>query len=260
MKLKQTSLKGQKNEGGNHLGAAGIFVGLFAAYSLLTDVSSTLDPFLFPGLLKVGKALINSAPLLFKGFISSLLLLLPALLVSFVAGIGAGSFIGLNKRARDLLMPLFRALNPIPSTMLIPYAIAILPTFRVASIAIIAIGVFWPVVRNTVNGITYLEPRWIDNARCLNIRGPKLLFKIILPGAMPQIFTGIESGLILSFIILTVAEIFGARAGLGYFVQYYADFAEYDRVMAGMFVLSLTVVVIMFIFDRVRRRVLPWTN
>ena len=259
MKQKPAFPKEPKKEGGNHLGAAGIFIGLFAAYSLLTDVSRTLDPFLFPGLVKVSRAMARSAPLLFRGFTSSLLLLLPSLLIAFAAGIGLGSFIGLNKRARDLLMPLFRALNPIPSIMLIPYAIAILPTFRIASIAIISIGVFWPVVRSTVNGITYLEPRWIDNARCLNIRGAKLLFRIILPGAMPQIFTGIESGLILSFVILTVAEIFGARAGLGYFVQYYADFAEYDRVMAGMFVLSLTVVVIMFIFDRVRRRVLHWT-
>ncbi|MDR2491593.1 MAG: ABC transporter permease subunit [Spirochaetaceae bacterium] len=118
--------------------------------------------------------------------------MLPALLVSFAAGIGAGSFIGLNKRARDLLMPLFRALNPIPSTMLIPYAIAILPTFRVASIAIIAIGVFWPAVRNTVNGITYLEPRWIDNARCLNIRGPSCCSRLFFPAQCPKFLSALN--------------------------------------------------------------------
>jgi NitT/TauT family transport system permease protein len=245
--MKQNKINGQ-------FGSVCIFIGLFALYGIITDVLGLLDPFLFPGLIKIGRALIRSAPLLWKGFTSSLILLVPSLIAAFATGIGIGSFLGLNKRARELLMPLFRALNPIPSTMLIPYAIAILPTFRVASIGIISIGVFWPVVRNTVNGITYLEPRWIDNARCLNITGAKLLFRIILPGAMPQIFTGIESGLILSFIILTVAEIFGARAGLGYFVQYYADFAEYDRVIAGMFVLSVTVVTIMFVFDRIRRR------
>lgn len=250
----------KRKETNGHFGSICIFLGLFALYGIITDALHLLDPFLFPGLIKIGKALIRSSPLLWKGFTSSLILLVPSLIAAFAAGIGIGSFLGLNKRARELLMPLFRSLNPIPSTMLIPYAIAILPTFRVASIAIISIGVFWPVVRNTVNGITYLEPRWIDNARCLNITGAKLLFRIILPGAMPQIFTGIESGLILSFIILTVAEIFGARAGLGYFVQYYADFAEYDRVIAGMFVLSVTVVTIMFVFDRIRRRVLHWTH
>jgi NitT/TauT family transport system permease protein len=244
----------------NYIGAALIFAALFTTYSLLTDVFRVFDPFLFPGLVKIAKALVKSGPLLWRGFTSSILLLIPSLFAAFLAGISLGAFLGLNKTAKGLLMPLVRALNPIPSTMLIPYAIAILPTFRIASIAIISIGVFWPVLRNTVNGISYLEPRWIDNAKCLNLKGVKLVFKVILPGAMPQIFTGIESGLILSFIVLSVAEIFGARAGLGYFVQYYADFAEYDRVVAGMFVLSATVITIMFIFDRIRRRVLYWTN
>ena len=124
----------------------------------------------------------------------------------------------------------------------------------------ITAGVFWPVLRSTINGIVFLEPRWIDNARCLNLKGAKLIFRIILPGVMPSIFSGIESGLIMSFILLTVGEIFGARAGLGYFVQYYADFAEYDRVIAGMFVLSFVVVIIMFGFDRIRNRVLHWTK
>jgi len=246
--------------GGNYAGAALIFTGLFAAYALLTDVFKVLDPFIFPPLIKVAKAVIKSGPQLWAGFLSSVSLLIPSLLVSFTAGISLGAFLGLNRRARGLLMPLVRAFNPVPSTMLIPYAIALLPTFRLASITIISIGVFWPVLRNTVNGITYLEPRWIDNARCLNLKGAKLVFRIILPAVMPQIFTGLESGLILSFIVLSVAEIFGARAGLGYFVQYYADFAEYDRVVAGMLVLSVTVIIIMFIFDRIRRRVLYWTD
>jgi NitT/TauT family transport system permease protein len=115
-------------------------------------------------------------------------------------------------------------------------------------------------LRSTINGIIFLEPRWIDNARCLNMKGAKLVFKIILPGIMPQIFAGIESGLIMSFILLTVGEIFGARAGLGYFVQYYADFAEYDRVIAGMFVLSFVVVLITFGFNSLKARVLYWTK
>ena len=164
------------------------------------------------------------------------------------------------EKLKQLFMPIFSALNPIPPTMLIPYAIAIFPTFWLSSVSIITLGVFWPVLRSTINGIIFLEPRWIDNARCLNIKGIKLVFKIILPGIMPQVFAGIESGLIMSFILLTVGEIFGARAGLGYFVQYYADFAEYDRVLAGMFVLSFVVVLITFGFDRLKMRILHWTK
>jgi NitT/TauT family transport system permease protein len=184
----------------------------------------------------------------------------PSVCLAVLLGIALGALVGMRERLKRVLMPVFRALNPIPSTMLIPYAIALLPTFWLSSAAIITLGVFWPVLMSTIHGITMLEPRWLDNARCLNLKGSKLLFRIILPGAMPQICAGIGSGLILSFILLTVAEIFGARSGLGYFVQYYADFAEYDRVLAGMVVLSAVVTLIMLLFDRIQRHILHWTQ
>ncbi|MDR2795631.1 MAG: ABC transporter permease subunit [Spirochaetaceae bacterium] len=249
-----------KNIFKNYFGSVLIIAGLFVLYWLVTDVGRLLDPLIFPGLGKIFRALLASRKLLWRGFLSSMRLLFPSLSVAVLLGVGIGTVVGLNERLKLLFMPIFRALNPIPPTMLIPYAIAIFPTFWLSSASVITVGVFWPVLRSTINGIIFLEPRWIDNARCLNLKGAKLVFRIILPGAMPSIFSGIESGLIMSFILLTVGEIFGARAGLGYFVQYYADFAEYDRVIAGMFVLSAVVVIIMFIFDRIKNRILHWTR
>jgi NitT/TauT family transport system permease protein len=243
----------------NYLGSALIFVGLFTVYGLITG-AKLVDPMIFPSLLKILKAGIKSARLLGRGCLFSLRLLTPAFTLAVVLGISIGTVVALNEKLKAVLMPVFHFLNPIPPTMLIPYAIAIFPTFWLSSASIICIGVFWPVLGSTINGIAYLEPRWIDNARCLNMSGPKLIFRIILPGAMPSIFAGIESGLIFSFILLTVGEIFGARAGLGYFVQYYADFAEYDRVIAGMIVLSLVVTIIMFLFGLVKKNVLFWTK
>jgi NitT/TauT family transport system permease protein len=244
----------------NYFGSILIIIGVFVLYWLVTDVGHLLDPLIFPGPAKIFRALLASKKLLWRGFLSSMRLLFPSLLAAALLGISIGTIVGLNEKLKRLFMPIFRALNPIPPTMLIPYAIAIFPTFWLSSASVITVGVFWPVLRGTINGIVFLEPRWIDNARCLNLKGAKLVFRIILPGAMPSIFSGIESGLIMSFILLTVGEIFGARAGLGYFVQYYADFAEYDRVIAGMLVLSAVVVIIMFVFDRVKNRVLHWTK
>ncbi|MDR1362918.1 MAG: ABC transporter permease subunit [Spirochaetaceae bacterium] len=234
-----------------------IFAAAFVIYGIATETSGVL---IFPSLSKIARAAVKSRELLARGIASSLMLLLPSVSVSVLLGISAGAFVGLRGRLKLILMPVFRALNPIPSTMLIPYAIALLPTFWLSSAAIITLGVFWPVLMSTLHGIAMLEPRWLDNARCLNLKGAKLVFRIILPGAMPQILSGIGSGLILSFILLTVAEIFGARSGLGYFVSYYADFAEYDRVVAGMLVLSAVVTIIMLVFDRIQARVLHWTG
>ncbi|MDR1520904.1 MAG: ABC transporter permease subunit [Planctomycetota bacterium] len=255
---------GKNGKGGAEAGglawAVLIFAGLIAAYALVTDVLSLPNPMIFPGWRKIIPDAIKSWPLLLRGLVSSMGLLLPSVFGAIITGVGLGMSIGLRPGVKRALMPLLRAMNPIPSTMLIPYALAVMPTFWLSSAAIIYLGVLWPVLMNTLYGIAMLEPRWIDNARCLNLTGFRLVCKVVLPGAMPQIFSGINAGLIRSFLLLTVAEMFGAKAGLGFFVQYYADFAEYGRVIGGMLFLSAVVVAIMAIFDRIQGRVLHWTK
>ncbi len=240
------------------IGSSIIFAALVGVYAILTDLTGWLDPVLFPGWGMILPEMVQSSKELFKGLFFSLRLLIPALAAAIFAGVAFGIAIGMRPRIKLVLMPLFRALNPIPPTMLIPYAIAVLPSFWLSSAAIIFIGVFWPVLMSTLHGVVMLEPRWLDNARCLELSGRRLVFKVILPGAMPQIFAGIGSGLIFSFILLTVAEMFGAKAGMGFYVQYYADFAEYGKVLGGILFLSIVVIVIMTVFDCIQRRVLHW--
>lgn len=242
------------------LGTIAVFCSLIGIYSLLTDVTSVLDPVLFPGWKIILSEMAESSGELFTGLYHSLRLLIPSLAAGIFFGIAVGVQVGMRPEVKAVLMPLFRALNPIPPTMLIPYAIAIMPSFWLSSAAIIFVGVFWPVLMGTLHGIVMLEPRWIDNARCLELTGRRLIFKVVLPGAMPQIFAGIGSGLIFSFILLTVAEMFGAKAGLGYFVQYYADFAEYGKVLGGIIFMSLAVIAIMAVFDTTQHRMLHWTQ
>lgn len=242
------------------IGTVVIFASAFALYALLTDLTGWLDPVLFPGWGVILPEMAGAAGELARGLWFSMRLLVPALASAILVGIAVGLLVGLHPRLKLVIMPVFRALNPIPPTMLIPYAIAILPSFWLSSAAIIFIGVFWPVLMSTIHGIAILEPRWLDNARCLQLSGRKLIFKVILPGAMPQILAGISSGLIFSFILLTVAEMFGAKAGLGFYVQYYADFAEYGRVLGGILYMSLIVIAIMTLFDCLQRRILHWTN
>ena len=242
------------------IGATAVFAVLIALYAVLTDLTHALDPVLFPGLGVILPEMARSSGELLKGFLYSMRLLIPSLAAGILAGVACGLAVGMHPKVKLVLMPLFRALNPVPPTMLIPYAIAVLPSFWLSSAVIIFLGVFWPVLMSTLHGVVMLEPRWIDNARCLQLTGRKLIFKVILPGAMPQIFAGIGSGLIFSFILLTVAEMFGAKAGMGFYVQYYADFAEYGKVLGGIIFLSVVVILLMTIFDRIQRRVLYWTN
>ncbi|WP_243375094.1 ABC transporter permease subunit [Geotalea sp. SG265] len=233
---------------------------LMVLFEIATDLTGWLEPVLFPGLAKILPELKRSIPKLLQGFVNSMGLLLPSYLLALVLGIGGGVLVGSSRFLRGVLMPIFRGISPIPPTMLIPYAIAILPTFWLSSAFIIFAGAFWPILMGTIHGVVLLEQRYLDNASTLGLRGFRLYGKVILPGAMPMIFSGAGMALVFSFILLTVAEMFGAKSGMGHFIQYHADFSDYPKVLAGMLFMSLVIILIMELFDLLQRRVLHWTG
>ncbi len=85
-----------------------------------------------------------------------------------------------------------------------------------------------------------------------------MLFSVILPAALPQIFIGCNQGLTVSFILLTSAEMIGASDGLGYYVKNYSDFGDYTRAIAGILVIGIVVVAISFLFNKLQQYLLRW--
>ena len=229
-------------------------------YEWLTDISTTIDPLLFPGLTKILPAFYYQFGFLTRSLVSSLKLLLPAYIGALVLGVVIGLVVGWSEPLKRNLTPLFRGLSPFPPTMMIPYVIAILPTFWSASVFIIGIGCFWPILMGAIHGVTIIEQRHIDNARMLNLKGVMFLRKVILPAAMPSICSGAGIALVFSFVLLVVAEMFGATSGLGYFVQQQADFSEYAKVLAGLLYMSIFIIVVMTVFDLIQHRMLYWLD
>jgi NitT/TauT family transport system permease protein len=147
---------------------------------------------------------------------------------------------------------------PVPPTVYVPYAIALLPGFRSSAVAIVILAAFWPVFLNAVAGAMAVPERYRDNARVLGLKYPEYLRRVVFPAALPSIFNGMHVALGLSFIMLTVAELFGASSGLGRFVQYYADFADYPRMVAGIIYTGLVTFLSMTALSRLERRVIFW--
>jgi NitT/TauT family transport system permease protein len=83
---------------------------------------------------------------------------------------------------------------------------------------------------------------------------------VVLPAALPSIFSGATIALILSFITLTVAEMIAATSGLGWYIEYQHQYANYDKVIAGMMLMGACVVVVMWFFDRIQNYFLRWQN
>ncbi|OUM86825.1 MAG: ABC transporter permease [Bacillus thermozeamaize] len=237
-----------------------IIVLLFVLWEVMTHFGKILNPVLFPRPVEVFRALWDSRIDLMSGFLSSMKLFLPAFLLALLLGVAGGLYFGMHDKVREIFMPFFHTLSPIPPTMYIPYAIVLLPTFQTASIFLIFVGAFWPIFLGTIQGVLVIDGRYLDNARALELRGKELIRTVVLPASMPFILNGTGIALGFAFIVLTIAEMFGAKEGMGYFIQYYSDFSDYKNVIAGIFFNCAVILSIMLLFDRIKRRLLFWTG
>lgn len=241
-----------------HGGTLLILIAAVILYEIATDVTGTLDSMFFPGLSKIVPKMWVSLPKLGECFISSMKLLIPGYFSALFCGIVLGVFIGLHPVLNKNLQPIIFGLTPIPPSMLTPYLIAILPTFYLSSVAVIFIGCFWPILTGTISGIVLIEQGYLDNASVLELKGAKKMFYVILPAAAPHILSGAATALNFSFILLVIAEMFATNSGMGYFVQYYADFSDYARVIGGLLFTAFVVVIIKYLFEKVKHRILFW--
>jgi len=235
-------------------------VGLAAIWHLVSTYVPFSGKYLFPTPLVTFKALWISLPELLKGTGSSFIILAPGYLLAVTAAIAWGILVGTTPALNRMFSLFSRLASPVPPTVYIPYAIALLPTFRTAAGFVVFVGAFWPVFLNSVTGSSTMPQRYRDNARILGLRRAEYLWRIVLPAALPHIFSGMSVGLVFAFIMLTVAELFGASAGLGRFVQLYADYADYPRMVAGILYTGVVVLLSMELLEQIRKSVLFWVK
>ena len=240
------------------LDIAGFLYVLLILWTLATAKFNVLKATLFPPPGRVLKQFIEDFDKIVINIRSSLGIILQGYLLAALAAIPLGLFIGWNARLGNAATYITKFLSAIPPIVYIPYGIALLPTFRSVSVFVIFLAGFWPILAGTMSGVLNVEKKVIDSARVLNVNRLTMLFSVILPATLPQIFIGCNQGLTVSFILLTSAEMIGARDGLGYYVKNYSDFGDYTRTIVGILVIGIVVVAISFLFNKLQRTLLRW--
>ncbi|MBF0531199.1 MAG: ABC transporter permease, partial [Deltaproteobacteria bacterium] len=236
----------------------GVIFAFLLIWHLATGRTGLLDPMLFPAPDTILALLIREIPDLFRGLGSSLALLASGYAIALVTAVPLGLLIGWRGRLFRVVNPFTKVLGPIPPIVYIPYAIALLPSFRTASIFVIFVGAFWPIFINTISGVFNIPKGLIDTARVLNLKERALLYRVILPGALPSICAGATLALIFAFVLLTAAELIGATSGIGWYVKNFSDFSDFQRVIVGIFFISLVVTAITWGTERLERFLLRW--
>ena len=230
---------------------------ILALWKGLTQFGN-LDALLYPSPETVAGLLWEDRALFLESLRSSFVLLIGGGLLAVITAIPLGLVVGWYRRLYEVAEPLMNLLGPVPPIVYIPYAIALLPTFQSASVFIIFIGAFWPLFLNTVIGVRGVERGLLYSARTLGLSQVTMLWHILLPGALPQIFAGGMISLVMSFILLTAAEMIGATSGLGWYVKNFADFADYPRVVAGNVVIGAVVSVLLIFYNALQSYLLRW--
>jgi len=237
-------------------------VGFVFVFLILWTLASAkfiwLKESLFPPPGRVFAQFIADLPKILVNIKSSLSTIIQGYLLAAVIAIPLGLFLGWNVRIGNAATYIAKFLSAIPPIVYIPYGIALLPTFRSVSVMVIFLATFWPVLASTMSGVLNVEQKIIDSAKVLNVDPFTMLFSVILPAALPQIFIGCNQGLTVSFILLTSAEMIGARDGLGYYIKNYSDFGDYTRTILGFIVIGIVVVAISFLFNKLQYYLLRW--
>ncbi len=178
--------------------------------------------------------------------------------VAMVIALPLGLILGRSTMARWLIDPTLQFLRPIPVTAWLPLTMIIFGLGPPATIALIALGTFFPMLLNTIDGVRLVEPRLIEAAEMLGTPRAAIFTRIILPAASPGIFTGIRIGLGLAWVLLVVGEMTGVPTGLGANIMDARQLSRTDLVISGMVFIGI----LGFLSDRVvmliGRRALWW--
>lgn len=169
-----------------------------------------------------------------------------------------GLMIGRIDTIRQMFDPMLQILRPIPVTAWLPLAMIIFGIGPGSAIFLVFLGAFYPVLLNTIFGVRAVEPRLFEAASMLGCKGSAQFTRVVLPAALPAIFTGLRLGLGFAWMIIVIGEMTGVPTGLGAIIMEARQLSRTEIVICGM----VTIGVAGFISDRIilfiGRRLLSW--
>lgn len=163
--------------------------------------------------------------------------------VGFAAGaalaVALGVWVGLSRRAEALLDPSFQALRAIPSLAWVPLLLLWLGIDEGAKLALIAIGAFFPVYMGVASGLRDVDRKLVEVAEMAGLGPLAMARRVLLPAALPAVWTGLRNGLSLAWMFMVAAELIAATRGLGYLLTDGRETGRADIVLGAIVLLAV---------------------
>src|SRR5512133_175309 len=171
---------------------------------------------------------------LFVHVAASLSRVLEGFAIAGALGLSVGVLMGISATVTRLLDVTIQLLRPIPPIAWIPLAILWFGIGEASKIYIIFLGALFPIVVSTIEGIRQTDDRFVELARVLSVTSSKFIRKVVVPGALPAIMTGLRVGLGNAWVCVVAAELIAAESGVGYIIVDGRELSRPDVVIAGM--------------------------
>ena len=179
-------------------------------------------------------------------------------LIGGVPALVLGIAMGLNRWVRAVFDPLIAATYPIPKSAILPLALLIFGLGEASKIFMVAVGVFFPVVINSTTGVLGISSIYLDVGRNYKANRWKTFWTIALPGALPVIMSGFKLGIGIGLILIAIAEMIGAKSGLGYMIWTAWETFSVEQMYVGLFMIAIIGFVLTVALNELERLIIPW--
>jgi NitT/TauT family transport system permease protein len=170
-----------------------------------------------------------------------------------------GLMIGRIPTARMVLDPFLQVMRPIPVTAWLPLSMILFGLGPRSAFALVCLGAFYPILLNTIFGVRSVDPKLFEAASMLGCQGNAQFYKVVLPAALPSIFTGLRLGLGLAWFVIVVGEMTGVPQGLGAVIMDGRTLSRTELVICGMIIIGIAGYISDRIVVMIGNRLLAWS-
>ena len=231
--------------------------GFLVLWQLLVTLTGA-PPYILPGPLPVGHALLDKFPLLMSHLGTTLAEILLGLALGTILGTGAALVMILSPLLKRWMLPVLVVSQAIPVFALAPILVLWLGYGMASKVAMAVLIIFFPVASSFYSGMQRTEPDLLELARIMGAKPLAVLRTIIIPSALPAFASGLRVATAVAPIGAVVGEWVGSSAGLGFYMLHANARMQIDVMFAALTVLAVTSLTLYFIVDRLLDRLVFW--
>ena len=175
-----------------------------------------------------------------------------------LVGVPLGLVMGRFRLVHEAIFPVAEVLRPIPAIAWVPMAIMLWPSNEQSIIFITFLGSFFPILVNTLHGMSLVDPVLVRAAQCLGARERAIFREVYFPSSLPHIFTGLTVGMGVAWVSLIAAEMISGQYGIGYFTWEAYSLVQYADIALGMITIGVLGLLSSLLVRGIGTLVMPW--